>query len=181
MTDKKAAVLADIAAQASTSAVATVASATPGTGPVVATSNLGIGGLNISPLGFDASDTFDDDFLADLPELETTEAGNPMFTLGDIDVSDEQLYAMVQEYNASIAAGTPADAWTAAIYYERSDEAQNQLNFFNSVVDYDGSLEVDQRTMQNMQASYAADVHEVDAQNDGDKLVWFDNKYEYFE
>lgn len=188
MTTKKAATLADITGgliaptQATGSAQANIMFTAPvatTTASFVATSNLGNGGLNSFSMTVAASDPMDDNTPPALPELATTDAGNPMFTLGDFDISDEQLFAMLEVYNQSMPSDTPADAWPAVIYAERSEEAQDQYNFFNSVIDYDGSLEMDQQTMQSMQAIFDADVHPVDNIGDYGREGRFDGQYEY--
>ena len=128
----------------------------PSTAPVAATASIAPA---VTTSSFDASNTAYNEFLAVLPVQETTDAGNRVFTLSGLDIDDEQLFAVLDECNSSVSNGTPAEAWPAAVYSERSDEAQNQFNFFNPVINDDGPLKTDQQTMQRMQVSFDADVH----------------------
>ena len=179
---------ANATAASATTANATVTattSAITALAPAVAVSNLGNAGLNNNSLSAGASSPVVNDFGFEdfdnfLPELEINDQGNPMFTLGDVDISDDELFAMLDVYNNGMPLASPADAWPAVIFAERSEEAQNQYNFFNSAIDHTGILARDQATMQSMQASYDADVHEIDAMTAEEREAWYDDKYGYY-
>ena len=79
---------------------------------------------------------------ASAQECHQTAFGNFVFTLGDEDVDDNQLLNLLESYNKTIPSPllphleritkTPA-----VIYSERSQENQNDINFFDAGLDFE--------------------------------------------
>ncbi|MCJ1255863.1 hypothetical protein MMC24_003681 [Lignoscripta atroalba] len=78
-----------------------------------------------------------------LPKFETTQAGNIMVNIGDEDLEDQELAAMLDAYNKDIPAPSTArtrflqSTTTPVLYAERSEAAQNDVNFYSSMIDWD--------------------------------------------
>ncbi|KAL8807375.1 MAG: hypothetical protein Q9182_000714 [Xanthomendoza sp. 2 TL-2023] len=75
-----------------------------------------------------------------VPEFEKTSTGNGVFTLGDDSIDDATLLAMVQKHNEDVMTFTNNYNDTAApvIFHERSEEAQNDTNFYANTLNFDG-------------------------------------------
>lgn len=89
-------------------------------------------------------DTFTTNEIATLPELTRTLGGNVELELGDENVDDNVLAAMLEQYNNSLppqtnspAAAMIIQAKPPVIYDELTEEAQNDSNFYSSMHDFD--------------------------------------------
>ena len=78
-----------------------------------------------------------------IPDLHKTLGGKAVIELGDEDMDDQTLAAMLEKYNESIPpANTPAavaarnNGNSVVLYDELSEAAQTDANFYSSVFDY---------------------------------------------
>lgn len=75
-----------------------------------------------------------------IPDLHKTLGGNAVLELGDETMDDEAFAAMLEKYNQSIPAAnnpTAVAIGNPVIFYdEPSEAAQNDANFYSSILDY---------------------------------------------
>ncbi len=76
-------------------------------------------------------------------EISRTATGNAVFELGDEDLDDDQLAAILEEYNQTVPPALTPQAIavrqnaTPVLYNEPTEDAQDDTNFYSALVDYD--------------------------------------------
>ena len=96
-----------------------------------------------------------------LPEFEKTPGGNLVVNIGDQDMDDEAFKAMLEEYNKSLPplsrqALARAGSGCPVIYNELSEEAQNDFNFYNSMVNWESVERENAQAEADFQAQFDA-------------------------
>ena len=81
---------------------------------------------------------------ASVPDFSTTLGGNAFFELGDAELSDADFAAMLQNYNNSLPTPTTTRMENQTrrqqppvLYNERTEEAQNDVNFYSPMFDFE--------------------------------------------
>ncbi|MCJ1385714.1 hypothetical protein MMC17_008837 [Xylographa soralifera] len=139
MSKKKAAALANMAEALTSTSTTSLSAITTSTSGTMSATNVNSASVptisaNAASQGVDCS--------ASAQELQKTTSGNFVLTLGDEDVDDNQLLNLLESYNQTIRSPllphleritkTPA-----VIYSERSEENQNDTNFFDAGLDFE--------------------------------------------
>ena len=102
-----------------------------------------------------------EDYVDELPELEKTDAGNPVVYLGDENLPDEKLLFMLEDYNTSLPspptqAMVQASQWSPVLFTERSEEAANDAAFYESMIDFDQLAQTTSNLGSQFEAEFAA-------------------------
>lgn len=98
--------------------------------------------VEVAPAVVSASVT-DNNEPGDNLTFSKTAGGNAVFNLGDEEIDDDHLAAMLTEHNHSIAtvpnhvAMTMSRNATPVLYHERTEDAQNDKNFYSSMIDFE--------------------------------------------
>ena len=170
MTRKKAAVLAEIAG----ALVAPTAETFAASGTRAVSSSVSIGSTTTPQA---------------LPDLEKTPGGNPVFTLGDVDLGDDDFAAMLEAYNNSLnlpvnppqAIGARRLNNTPMIYSERVDEDQDDFNFMNNIMNWDACEAETEQLTKDLETQFTASVEPIDTMTEAQRTTLFDmnNSYLY--
>ncbi|MCJ1323159.1 hypothetical protein MMC15_008513 [Xylographa vitiligo] len=165
MSKKKAAALASMAealTSASTTSLNTITTSASGT---MSTTNVNPASLpvpipaNVAGQGVKLS--------ASAQELQKTTYGNFVLTLGDEDMDDNQLLNLLESYNKTIPSPLPPHLeritkTPAVIYSERSEENQNETNFFDAGLDFKVFHSTAAATHEHFQELFDAGAHPRD-------------------
>ncbi|MCJ1396772.1 hypothetical protein MMC18_009664 [Xylographa bjoerkii] len=140
MTKKKAATLVNMAEALTSSSATSFNTINPVTSGIVSTANVNPASVSAIP---SSANVASQGVKPSMPaqELQKTATGNFVLTLGDEDMDDDQLLNLLESYNQTIPSPllphleritkTPA-----VIYSERSEENQNDANFFDAGLDF---------------------------------------------
>ncbi|KAL9116680.1 MAG: hypothetical protein Q9187_006793 [Circinaria calcarea] len=103
-----------------------------------------------------------ENYIGELPELEKTDAGNPVVYLGDENLPDEKLLFMLEDYNNTSLPSPPTQAMVQASQYSpvlftgRSEEAANDAAFYESMIDFDELAQTTSNLESQFEAEFAA-------------------------
>ena len=114
--------------------------------------------------------------------LDQTEGGNVIFTLGDIDLDDEEFAAMLETYNNNLnitinplqAMLPPAVQNPPIIYSERVDEEQDDFNFENNAIDWDEFLVEADQFANELDTAFAASSIPLDTMTEAQRTALYD-------
>lgn len=72
------------------------------------------------------------------PEFDTTLAGNIVFDMGNENLEEETMKAMLENFNATVDSNTDLalGMGSAALFTDPTEQAQNDSNFYSNVVDF---------------------------------------------
>ena len=175
MTRKKAAVLANIAGPMMLPTSATLTSSTIATDSGETASGL----TTSTTMAADMEHgTFDAPMLR--AELEKTPAGNLTFTLGDETLDERNLLELLTNHNQSMPSPDPlATDSPAFIYSERSDDAQDDANWWGNSYDFDAVTAMEEKCMKKWQDDFDADVHPLDNATERERQKFYDDEFGY--
>ena len=107
-------------------------------------------------------------------ELDKTPAGNLTFTLGDETWDEQNLRELLSNHNQSISLPHPfATNSPAFIYSERSDEAQDDMNWWANSYNFEEMTAMEERAMQSWQEEFSANVHPLDNATERQRQVLY--------
>lgn len=90
--------------------------------------------------------TISNDASGDNLAFEKTIGGNTVFDLGDENMEDDHFAAMLMQYNESVpaapnhVAAVALQNVTPVLYHERPEDAQNDANFYSSMIEFDAFI-----------------------------------------
>ena len=92
---------------------------------------------------FDIRPVSDKEISTDTTQISTTDAGNVVFELGDVDLGEDGLRASMERLNANIlpnqniVAGSIANSAAPILFDEATEDSQNLQNYYGAMVNWD--------------------------------------------
>ena len=143
---------------------------------------------NVGTPNFFDMDFEQNEVPTELPKLVTNSSGNIVLNLGDEDLGDKELAAMIEAYNKDIPGPRSAQeqrlqaSTPPVLYAERSEAAQNDFNFYSSMIDWDAIDKQHEAAIARVQADLDTNAELYWTDTDvslAERTRMYDAKHEY--
>ena len=178
MSKKKAAALANMAGILTSTSTSSFSTITTSSSDTMSTADVSPALVSILP---SPANTVNQDINSFAPaqELQKTASGNFVLTLGDEEMDDDQLLKLLESYNKTIPSPLlphleRISKTPAVIYSERTEDNQNEANFFDAGLDFVAFNEDAINAHQAYQELFDAGYHPRDSMNEYERTKLWD-------